>query len=983
MKKFIFLVLFFFFSIPTYGVENIITTFVPDNADESDIEVVTDKNTMYLPCKYILNYFKIPYKENHAEKSLIFNKTIIKQNSFTFENKKENYKVFFLKKGISGIQNEFFIPAEAIAKITGKNISTNPKQLLVYLKTLDEKEKNENTFSENTFLIKKKDTKPKAYEEITLPTQKGIITLDKIGLRENMYSDSYSQIYKESTSKNACFNNNLLLTLGGKLKNGEYTVDFGSNSYSQNMFAFSGISPKYKTQHKKYDYILGKTEAWDFGGLDLSSDIMGFQIKNHINIKNNNFRNIEGKVSNTSTVLVTINDTFQKEINTYGGFFNLKDISFNDDVKKIKLEEVFADKSKKIILEKKYLTQDNKTPIPNKDIIVGINGLQNRLWANNGYIYQTNTQKALIGYKNHKELSEKVSIDNLLIGDSIYQKSSDNWCKSILGNRKYLNYTTMQNQNALSGATYMGSVSYNPNEKMNSKLTYGTSYSTSTDGITKDGIGYIVKYDQNYLFNEKDLLQASAFAISPNFYLAGFSGSGFASDKVGVSLSGVKNLKKISINGTFSKYKSNFADYYEGGLLDFNDWSCGIRGNFTKFPTVSLRINNKQGGNGIGTIKSNSIDLTLSKHIKSLDISGGIRKNNYSNEYNFADFSSYKSNYSDIFTEFRFPLGKRFGYLTIGHNIVDIGSDTTKNNYRSINLQYITPSIKSFVFNFSTGLHYTGTNKGNDYGFGVTKRLKSGSTISLNYRYSQIPFYMIDNMYIPGSMRHSITLDFAELYGIGSHGLQSVGVGNENKGFIQMIAFLDVNKNGKRDKGEPLIEEVPFKLENFSKPVLTDKSGKTILVAEDEGIYNVKVFEDELPTLISCCNTTKPSRFIKVENGKKNKIEFGFISTVGNISGSVSIKDEFNNPLKVDDLIVSILDTTGKEVNYTNLNEDGTFTFSGLAPGNYVVGIDKELPDTYKLTPNAKSSNYSVSIPAQYKDYVNIDNVNLNYTYKI
>src|SRR5574344_300899 len=119
-----------------------------------------------------------------------------------------------------------------------------------------------------------------------------------------------------------------------------------------------------------------------------------------------------------------------------------------------------------------------------------------------------------------------------------------------------------------------------------------------------------------------------------------------------------------------------------------------------------------------------------------------MRGNKYSNKYSEEGYSSYKSNYSDIYSEARFPIGKHLGYFSLGHNIVKIFSDTTKNNYNSINFQYTTPQIKTLNFRTFLGFHYSGTNKGNDYGFGVTKRLKSGSTVSINYRFSQIPFYM-------------------------------------------------------------------------------------------------------------------------------------------------------------------------------------------------------------------------------------------------
>src|SRR5574344_888047 len=973
----------------SFASESIISSLVINNTEEREIELVTDKNTVYVPCKYILNFFKISFKENHATKSLSFKNAIISTSGITIDGKKTSNKVFFIKNGISGIQNEFFISSEVLSLLTGENIKSDNKQLQAYITTKDFKEKEEKSSLsfENPFLITKTEIKPKAFENITLPIQKGLISLDKISLSENRYSDSYSQIYKETTSKMSAFNNNLQLLLSGKIKTGEYTVGFGTNSYTNNPFGFSGLNFKYKNQFKNYDYILGKTEAWDFAKNNLSSDIIGIQIKNHISYDDINYKHIEGKVAKTSTVIVHLNDDYQKEISTYGGYFNLENINYDKPVQKIKLEELNSDSTTKTILEKTYpkYTNEYTEPTPNKDFILGINGLQNRLWANDGYIYQTNTQKALIGFKHNKKLSDKLTLENFITADNIINHSANSaWSQSILGNKKYLNYTTIQNQNSLSGATLMGALTYNQNEKFNSKLTYGTSFTTSTDNFTTSGLGGLVELDEIYKLNKDDTIKLSLFGTSPAFYVAGYSGAnGFMSDKVGGSINISKTYKQYSLNGTYSNYKSNFANYYDGGLMDFNEYNINLRANFKKLPTLNLHVNSKKGGNDIGQITSTSYDFIAEKHIKYIDMNGGLRANSYTNDYSASGYSSYKSDYSDIFTELRFPLGKRFGYLTLGHDIVNIKTDTSNNNYNSLNFKYLSPQIKSLTFNFSTGFHYTGTNRGNDYGFGITKRLKSGSCISLNYRFNQIPFYMVDNMYIPGSVRHSITLDFTELYGIGSKGIEAIGIGNENKGFIEISSFLDVNQNGKQDKGEPYIENVPFKISSESNPIYTEKNGKTKLKTQEKGIYNIKDYEEELPTLISCCETTKPSRYIKIESGAKSKIKFGFISTVGNISGTVTIKDEFNNPLRVNDIIVSLLDLNGKEVNYTNLNDDGTFSFSGLAPGQYKVEIDKELQNTYKINPDKLSTDYTVTIPAEYKNYVNIDNVNLNYKYAI
>lgn len=983
MKKIILILFFLIVFIPkTFASESIISSLIIDD-EEREIEIVMDKDKMYLPCKYILSYFEIPYKENHADKSLSFKNATIKTGSFIIDGIKQNYSVYFVKQGMAGSQNEFFVPADALAKITGKNITTDEKQLLAIIKTRDH---TEIKTDQNPFLVKSGATVIKAYEEITLPVPKGIISLDSVSCRNNMVSDSYSQIYKDSQSKSASMNSNIQTTLVGKLYSGDYKVDLGTNSYTNNFLSFSGLSVQYKNQFKNYDYLIGKTDDWDFTDTSVSSDLMGLQIKDHVE-NNDNYRNIEGNVHETSTVKVHINDDYKKDLNTYGGYYSLKDVYYNKAIKKIQIDEISADGSSKEILRKEFKGEEGKKNIPKRDFIMGINGLQNRLWANNGYIYQSTTKKFVMGFKHKKDISDKLTFENFLIADKITAgDASNSWNQSILGNnKKYLNFATMRNPNALEGETYMGALTYHNNEKMDSKLLFGGSNSTSIDTITPAGLGYFLRYDNNYHINNETNLKGSLFAASPSFYLAGTSsgGGGFISDRIGASLSGDTHFKNISLSGTYSKYKSNFGNYYEGGLIDFDEYNLVSRATFKKLPSISLKINKKMGTNEIAQISSGSYELSASKRLKCFNFNGGIRNNSYSNQYSAKGYSSYSSDYSNTFTEVSFPIGRKLGNATLGHEDVKTISDAMINDYKAVNVAYSTPTIKGFNFNASTGIHYAGTNKGNDMGLGITKRLKSGSTVSLNYRYSQTPFYVVDNMYLPSSMRHSITVDFSELYGIGDRGLQAIGTSNLNKGYLQVSAFLDVNQNGVRDKGEPLVENIPIKVENDSEVLLTSKNGKTKLKAEDAGVHNVKVFEDELPTFLSCHNKTKPSRYIKIENNSKTKVDFGLISSVGNINGSVTITDEFNNSLRIDDIVVSVLDANGKEVNYTNLNEDGTFSFSGLNPGKYFVLIDKELQSLHKLIPEKDSESLVIEIPPEYKDYVIIDNVNLNYKYQI
>lgn len=966
-----------------FASENIISSLIINGSEEREIDIVMDKNKMYLPCKYILNYFEIPYKESHVDKTLSFKNCTISVNSCKVDGIKQHYPVFFLKNGITGSQNEFFMSAEALSKILGKNITSNPKELLAYIKT---KESTAKSNDEDPFLKKSAEPKVEAHDEITFPTQKGKVSVDSIQVRDNVLNDSYAQIYKDTQSKYVSFSNNVQTTLAGKLNSGDYKVDFGTNSYTQNMFAFSGISPQYKNQFKntkygKIDYVLGKADPWDFGAESISMDLLGVQFKDHVDpVKT--YKDIDGYVKSTSTVKVYINKNYEKELNTYGGYYSLRDVYYNGRIHQIRIEELLADGTKKEIFNKTYKEDISQKPVPKRDLIFGINGLQQRMWANNGYLYQMATKKYVLGFKHYKKLSEKLTFENFVAADRIFEDSENSiWDQSVFGGKRYLNYGVIRNLNALEGQTYMGVLSYKNNERYDSRFYWGCSNCTSKDTISSTGFGYLLQCDNNYIVNKNSTLKGSVFASSPSFYMAGSSsfGGAFMSDKVGASFGGNTEFKKVSLSARYSKYKSNFGNYFEGGLLTFDEIDWVSRFRFKKAPSVTFRINNKKGVNTIGEIDSEAYDLTFEKRFKNFDTRFGVMKNVYANKYKAMGYSSYNSEYSNIYAETNFPILKDLGTMGLGHNIVEMKSDATTTDYREIKLSYTTPSVKGVNLSLSTGLHYAGTVKGNDWGIGVTKRLKSGSTVSLNYRYTQVPFYMIDNILIPSSMHHSVTLDFAELYGIGSHGPQAIGLNNENKGYIEANAFLDLNQDGIREKDEPYIENIPIKVENNSEILLTGKNGRTNLKAEDTGVYKIEIYEDELPTFISCHNKTKPCRYVKIDNNSKTEVGFGLISSVGNINGSVTVKDELGHPLKIDDLVVSIIDTSGKELSYTNINEDGTFSFSGLSPGKYLVQVDKELQQAHRIAPYANSENYIVTIPPEYKDYVTVDNVNLYY----
>ncbi len=988
----IFVCFIFIFNINyCFAYENIISSLNVDDENEYEIEVVAHNNEIYLPLKVILELFDVEYTQNHAQKSISFKDYKIVNNQLYKNNKPLHYKVFYIKNGITDVKNEYFVIDKALNDILGYKITSDFVNFTTYIKTRENNsissdcEKSEPIFQ--GFLVKG-EKKAKGYDDIYLPQKQKAVTFDSLTVRQSMLSDSYAQIYQNNRNTNLNYNNNLNLTLNGKIKTGDYSLEVGTNSYNDNLFGFSGITPQYRNKTENFEYTIGKPQSWEFDGFSMSHDILGLQIKDIDDKQNkNDIQKLEGRVSKGSIIKVSINNgEFIKNIDTYNGYYTLKGINYYNKVKNIKLSEIKENGDLKEILNVDFEKENDKKDYNSKkDMIAGISGYQNRIFAMNDYIYESNAKKFVTGFKYEKPLNEKIKYESFLIADSILSQNKENgYLQSIFGNKNYLNFTNFRNPNNYEGITYMNVLNIKHNKKLDSKLYLALSQNTTRVENLSSGPGYYLKWESFYNPNKTTQIKGGVFSSSKDFYVAGnMSNGGFYWDRLGGNISLSTTIKKCMFQGNYSKYLTNFSDYFNGGKMYVDDYSLYFRTNFQKWPNLNIKFTNKEGSNGIGEIQTGMFEASLSKRFKNVSVNTGIRQNNYKNNYNQADFISYSSKYSDIYTDISFPLGKKFGNVTLSHNIVNTKSDNVTNDYKQIKISYNTPMIKDISLNLNAAYHYSGTNKGTDFGVGLTKRLKSGSTISLAYHYSVVPFIMINNIYLPSNMRHSINLDFGEVYGFGDKSIQPIGMNNLNKGKVVAKVFLDLNLNGLKDETEPYIPNIPIKFENMYEPVYTDKKGATKLVPLEEGIYNISLCEDNLPTFLNIHKNTKPIRFVKVENGNVTPVEFGLISSSGQIEGTVTIKNEFGEYLKFNDLVVSIFDANNKEIDYTNLNDDGTFSFSGLAPGKYHVKIVDELLQLLKIHPDENTKNFIVDIPCKYEDFVIIDNVNLEYTYKL
>ena len=121
-----------------FAFENIISSLNVDNENEYEIEVVAQNNEIYLPLKVILDLFSISFSENHAQKSISFGEFKIVNNELYKNNDKLNYKVFYVKSGITDIKNEYFIVDKAFSQILGYKVTSDFINFITYIKTKDE-----------------------------------------------------------------------------------------------------------------------------------------------------------------------------------------------------------------------------------------------------------------------------------------------------------------------------------------------------------------------------------------------------------------------------------------------------------------------------------------------------------------------------------------------------------------------------------------------------------------------------------------------------------------------------------------------------------------------------------------------------------------------------------------------------------------------------------------------------------------------------
>lgn len=965
-----------------------------------DVEILLDNSgtisKIYLPFKQLSEVFEVTVRTDHATKEIFFETSDHKtgkvgKNFIDFDGKRiSTKKNFYLQKGLmEEVKDEIFCSEDDLSTIFGATLRGDKNDMSVIANTdrklvLLESEKEDENDGDTVKTIKFK-----AYTNVLAPPKPKKVVFESFSVNNNTMSDSVSQYMLttsgKNTQKNMFLNNNTQLLLKGKAYGGDLSVDMNTYNYKGQFFSFGGLGFNYKNKYKDKEYELGRVRGFKDADYTIGTQMFGAQVSNYES-KKKSYREINGIVAKDSLVKVYVDEVEHSTLSTYDGYYSLENLYLTKLPNSIKIEELKADGTTQIVFEKKYPKYDHMPARGQKkySLLTGATGYNNKLFSQSGYIYEMNTKKFVMGSQVEYGIRENLKLDSKIVYDKIYYQPKNSIWQNIYSSDALLTSGTWKNPNSIEGMTSLNTVEYIQNENLKYRTTLGASTARDLSVGGGQNPGFSASADAIYQ-KEFYSLKASVFDNSSDFYLAGGDGS-FISDRLGAGLSGNISKNGGGAQASIKKYYSNNAKRFEGGLIDFNEYNFGINKSFEKFPDFRFNINGRDGKNAFAKNSSYYYDLNFSKRINAnLNIQAGKTESNYKTEYEsgYSSINGSTKGYTSLFStvygkmDYRFPKNK--GTLALGHDSITYNYSNTENQYNMMKIGYTFPEFKNVTLSLGTGYKYTGSDKGFDMSANLAFRTKSGRTINLNYQFNRNGGYIINNMYLPMSSRHSINLVLNDAFAVLPSGLKSVGFNDENKGFVEVVAYIDKNKNGVYDKGDIGVKDVPVKCSWVNDEIYTNNSGKAAPYGTDRGVYNVKIDPDKLPATLLQEKSSASEKIVRVDARQTTIVEFPLKSCVGNVSGKLKIIDDFGRKLNIKEFIVVLNDEEGKETAYSTVDEDGSFYLSGISPGKYTVQLDKSYIEGNNLQDYEDKSLLNVEIPYEYKKFVDVKDLNLMY----
>ena len=960
-----------------------------------DVELmVCDGAQILVPFKQLANIFEIHYSGNRVDKVIHFtthdgqNGVINNRGVFINDQITQAKTPIFLQQGImDNVMNEAFIDAASAERIFGIKLITDYSNI-----TITAQVDRDLQILHVTDKFIEDDGRPKAHPDVVLPKKAAKITLNRIGVRNNIINDNMSTRGLNYHTINDTVSGNTSLR-------GKYKVESNIYHHRQEAFMFGGVTATYMNNFKtkdgdRYWYELGRVEGRRDDDATVGTNIFGAQIWNY-DYNKTPARELTGYVKPTSIVRVSINDAEPVELNTYSGYYALSEMKLPDKISRVKIEEVNEDGTVEVIKEEQYsIYGDRPLALEGRgSAYAGVWGYQNRLFREGSNIYRGNNKKVTAGGYYQYGIKDNVTFETKLTADNIYEKNGSSIFYTIPTNDALLVTGTQKNVNYLEGATSLNSVDYVSKKDPNLKLR-GTAGASIAHDVRDDHThtGYMAKGSAEYskdlnkwswkIFHPKNArAKLEAFHTSPDWYIAS-SDSTSKNDRTGGRATGSFSFNTTSVGGGYQKHYSNLNDRYEGGTINFDQYTINANTRIPKVANVRYTRFYRRGSNELGRNKNYNHELNVSRDIgRWARLQAGRRESYYDTRYDEPNSinRNYHSEYSDTYIRADVPIPNNKGKFMMGHSFLDYKSGAYKNDYNMFKFGYTFPTWKRMTFGLGWGFRYCGRG-GHDFNVTMGYRAKSGQMMTVGYQYSKNGGYFIDNMFTPTTNRHSVNFIFNDAYQIFQHGFKSIGDEDCDKGIFEAIVFIDANKNGKYDKKIDIpVKDVPIITSWSNVPEYTNRSGRIASSALESGVYKISLDMNTLPITVAPMTNDYISKTIKIDKGLTTKLEMPLISTVGSVSGVLKITDDFNRNLRITDFVVIIVDSEGNEVNYSTVDNSGEFYISGLAPGKYTLKLDDRYIDAYALEKLQNLSERNIYIPFDYENPTDVVNQNLEY----
>jgi hypothetical protein len=193
-------------------------------------------------------------------------------------------------------------------------------------------------------------------------------------------------------------------------------------------------------------------------------------------------------------------------------------------------------------------------------------------------------------------------------------------------------------------------------------------------------------------------------------------------------------------------------------------------------------------------------------------------------------------------------------------------------------------------------------------------------------------------------------------FGLGDGSVKSGYNSALGKGGILLYPFLDLNQNGKRDKGEQIVLLKNVKVNGGKADI--SKKDSIVRVSDLNAFinYNVTFYDDDLDN-ISWRFKYKTYQIL-VDPNQYKRVDVPILS-VGEISGMVYLKKE-NISKGQGRITIQVLDKKGNKVAETMSEKDGYYNYLGLNPGTYTIRIDEK--QLQKLGYQAAPSIHNITI---------------------